>query len=89
MLLGDTKLQIVINLRLGNGFFVFLRRGIPYKKKDGGVYERQHRRHDSEGLFHFAKKHNAMLTVMEGGEHWFHTEEQMRFLDEWIIKESV
>ena len=21
---------------------------------------------------------------MEGGEHWFHTEEQMCFLDEWI-----
>ncbi len=33
----------------------------------------------------FAKAHNAALTVMEGGEHWFHTEEQMRFLDEWIL----
>jgi len=33
----------------------------------------------------FAKKHNATLTVMEGGEHWFHTEEQMKFLDDWII----
>ena len=32
----------------------------------------------------FAEKHYAGLTVMEGGEHWFHTEEQMRFLDEWI-----
>lgn len=32
----------------------------------------------------FAKTHNATLTVMEGGEHWFHTEEQMRFLNEWI-----
>jgi hypothetical protein len=21
---------------------------------------------------------------MEGGEHWFHTEEQMLFLDNWI-----
>jgi len=21
---------------------------------------------------------------MEGGEHWFHTEEQMEFLDRWI-----
>jgi len=21
---------------------------------------------------------------MEGGEHWFHTEEQMDFLDRWI-----
>lgn len=32
----------------------------------------------------FAKAHNASLTVMKNGEHWFHTEEQMKFLDEWI-----
>ena len=36
----------------------------------------------------FANKHQATLTVMEGGEHWFHTEEQMLFLDNWI-KESI
>lgn len=35
----------------------------------------------------FAKTHNVPLTVMEGGEHWFHTEEQMRFLDNWIKNE--
>ncbi len=34
----------------------------------------------------FAEKHGASLTVMENGEHWFHTEEQMYFLDEWITK---
>lgn len=34
----------------------------------------------------FAEKHHAGLTVMEHGEHWFHTEEQMRFLDEWLRK---
>lgn len=32
----------------------------------------------------FAEAHNATLTVMENGEHWFHTEEQLRFLDDWI-----
>ena len=32
----------------------------------------------------FAGEHKARLTVMEGGEHWFHTPAQMRFLDEWI-----
>ena len=36
----------------------------------------------------FAEKHDASLTVMEGGEHWFHTEEQMRFLDDWILKHT-
>lgn len=25
----------------------------------------------------YARQHNARLTVMEGGEHWFHTPEQM------------
>lgn len=33
----------------------------------------------------FATNHGADLTVMKFGEHWFHTEEQMRFLDEWIV----
>lgn len=32
----------------------------------------------------FAEKHHAKLTIMENGEHWFHTEEQMKFLDNWI-----
>ena len=32
----------------------------------------------------FAKAHKATLTVMPGGEHWFHTEDEMRFLDDWI-----
>jgi len=36
----------------------------------------------------FAARIGAGLTVMEGGEHWFHTEEQMRFLDEWIRVKS-
>ena len=36
----------------------------------------------------FAEKHHADLTVMENGEHWFHTEEQMRFLDEWISQKE-
>lgn len=32
----------------------------------------------------FAEDRHAGLTVMENGEHWFHTEDQMRFLDDWI-----
>ena len=32
----------------------------------------------------FAAQTGATLTVMENGEHWFHTEEQMKFLDHWI-----
>ena len=34
----------------------------------------------------FAAEHSAGLTVLEGGEHWFHTEEQLAFLDGWLVK---
>ncbi|MBQ9510403.1 MAG: alpha/beta hydrolase [Clostridia bacterium] len=36
----------------------------------------------------FAETHKADLTVMNGGEHWFHTDEQMRFLDDWLTAEN-
>lgn len=38
----------------------------------------------SETISAFAKQVGAELTVMPNGEHWFHTDEQMQFLDRWI-----
>ena len=37
-----------------------------------------------ETISAFARRNSAGLTVMPGGEHWFHTAEQMRFLDDWL-----
>lgn len=37
-------------------------------------------------IMNFAEKVNGKVTVMEDGEHWFHTEEQLAFLDNWIIE---
>ena len=37
-----------------------------------------------ETMRSFAAQTGAELTVMDDGEHWFHTQEQMRFLDNWI-----
>ena len=34
----------------------------------------------------FADDIGAGLTIMEQGEHWFHTEEQLQFLREWFIR---
>ena len=39
-----------------------------------------------ETITAFAEKTGAGLTVMPDGEHWFHTEEQMRFLTEWLTE---
>ncbi len=38
----------------------------------------------ADATMRFIEKTGASLTVMQGGEHWFHTEEQMEFLDRWI-----
>jgi hypothetical protein len=37
-----------------------------------------------ETIKNFAEKIGATLTVMKGGKHWFHTSEQMNFLDNWL-----
>lgn len=34
----------------------------------------------------FSRMTNAELTIMPGGDHWFHTREQLKFLDDWIKK---
>ena len=46
---------------------------------------------ESKGIIHtdFANKHQAPLAVMQGGEHWFHTEKQMKFLDNWIKGDNI
>lgn len=41
-----------------------------------------------ETMTNFANKINANLTAMKDGEHWFHTDEQMAFLDNWF-KENI
>ena len=37
-----------------------------------------------ETILNFTNKSKANLTVMKDGEHWFHTDEQIEFLNNWI-----
>jgi hypothetical protein len=39
-------------------------------------------------IFEFVQRTNSTLSIMKNGEHWLHTEEQMKFLDEWINKSA-
>ncbi len=41
---------------------------------------------DRKAVERFAAAHNARLTVIEDAEHWFHTPEQMRALDAWLLE---
>ena len=36
----------------------------------------------------YVRRHGARLTVLEGGEHWLHTPEQLSALREWEERES-
>lgn len=51
---------------------------ILYGEKDGLT--------EKSTVISFAEKIGASLTIMKNDEHWFHTDEQMTFLDEWITK---
>lgn len=50
------------------------------------LYGRQDNLTSLDTITAFAQEHHADLTIMDNGEHWFHTEEQMQFLDRWIMK---
>ena len=39
-----------------------------------------------EAVDAFVLSIGAELTVMENGEHWFHTQEQLRFIDRWALR---
>ena len=41
-----------------------------------------------ETMSDFASKMGISLTVMNNGVHWFHTDEQMNFLDDWICESN-
>lgn len=40
-----------------------------------------------ETVIDFARRFGCRVTVMENGEHWFHTDEQLAVLDAWLQKE--
>lgn len=41
-----------------------------------------------ETITKFAEQISADLTIMGNGEHWFHTDEQLNFLDTWVKKST-
>jgi len=59
-----------------------INRSIPTELLYGGKDNLQ----SPETICAFAEEHGANVTVMTDGEHWFHTAEQMAFLDDWIRK---
>lgn len=42
-----------------------------------------------ETVDNFAQRFGCTITIMENGEHWFHTEEQLAALDAWLHAETA
>ena len=51
------------------------------------LYAGQDHLTERETVDDFSQRFGCTVTVMENGEHWFHTEEQMAVLDAWLRKE--
>lgn len=57
---------------------------IIWHKKTAVLYGENDQLTSRETIENFTAARNASLTVMKGGEHWFHTPEQMAFLYDWL-----
>ena len=57
---------------------------IHWNRPTGILYAEKDNMTSISTMTDFSKNINANVTVMPGGEHWFHTKEQKDFLDNWI-----
>lgn len=51
------------------------------------LYAGQDHLTDRAAVEDFARRFSCRLTVMEQGEHWFHTSEQLAFLERWTLEQ--
>ena len=85
----ELRLKKVINIQFGEPlswkYLSFVRKNpIAWSIPTGILYGKKDDMTSLETITNFANKIHADLTVFDEGEHWFHTEEQMDFLDTWF-----
>ena len=83
------RLKKIINIPFGEPlsweYLSFVRKNpIAWNIPTGILYGKKDDMTSLETITNFAHTINASLTVFDRGEHWFHTEEQMNFLDTWV-----
>lgn len=83
------RLKKVINIQFGEPlsweYLSFVRKNpIAWNIPTGILYGKKDDMTSLETITNFANKIHADLTVFDEGEHWFHTEKQMDFLDTWF-----
>lgn len=59
---------------------------INWNKKTYILYGNKDNMQNEDIIKNFSNKFNCDLTILENGEHYFHTEEQLKFYKEWLEK---
>lgn len=59
---------------------------INWNKKTYILYGNKDNMQNEDIIKNFSNKFNCGLTILENGEHYFHTEEQLKFYKEWLEK---
>ncbi|MGI0530492.1 alpha/beta hydrolase [Treponema socranskii] len=85
----ELRLKKLINIQFGEvlswEYLSYVRKNpIAWNIPTGILYGKKDDMTSLETITNFANKIHADLTVFADGEHWFHTEEQMNFLDNWL-----
>ena len=57
-----------------------------WNKKTYILYGNKDNMQNEDIIKNFSNKFNCDLTILENGEHYFHTEEQLKFYKEWLEK---
>lgn len=57
-----------------------------WNKKTYILYGNKDNMQNEDIIKNFSNKFNCGLTILENGEHYFHTEEQLKFYKEWLEK---
>lgn len=84
-----TEFESIILIANSIGAFFSMNANLNWQVPTSIIYGENDNLTSLETIKDFSEKQGASLTVMKGGEHWFHTEEEMKFLDEWIRGQSV
>ena len=83
----ESKKEIPTNFgeTLSWGYFCYVRsHPISWKVPTCILYGEMDNLTSRQTVEEFSSRIGARLSVMPDGEHWFHTEKQMLFLDEWV-----
>ena len=86
--LEDLKTKKIIRINdeqtLSCDFYQSLNQKDNWNTKTHILYGEKDKIVDQKSIFNFVIKHNASLTIMKNGEHYFHTPGQLKFIKKWI-----